>query len=453
MRISGILELSSKTKYGLTSRNVPIYLFRPLDSKKHSLCIVGCSQRDISTNVLALVDVEQWNPEKLTRGQLVKIIGKCGYSPAEKEALLYQYTEFPWKKFDTSTILRPSEERPILKGYTFNVDPIGCLDIDDVFTIGDDGYFYITIADVSEWFKQNKGHSFIQIASNLGQTLYAYGQVASPLLPFEKECSLLQGQERYGVSMRFKWTGKSIEDVSFLRTKIMNTETFNYESIYYSKYSKILREIASYLLGYDTVDSHEWIEQLMVLYNTEAAKILIKTKKGILRTHLEPDMEKLDLYKTLIGADARYLGYKSAKYTNTDVNNSKHWGLKKEAYCHATSPIRRFADIVNQYVLKGDEIDFEYDIEVLNNQSKCAKKYEKELFFLDKVLSSESRYVEGAVVLSENRVWVSEWKGSITCKTTFPPGTRGIVKYSLDMNQSTWKRKMVFKFEDTSCLG
>jgi exoribonuclease R len=196
------------------------------------LCVVGCSQRDTSSNVLALVDVDQWNPESLTRGQLIRVFGKCGYSPAEKEALLYQYTDFPWKKFDTSTIEKPSENRPILTGYTFNVDPIGCRDVDDVFTIGEDGYFYITIADVSEWFKQNTGHSFIPIASNVGQTLYAYGQIASPMLPFEKECSLLQGEERYGVSMRFRWTGTSIEDISFLKTKLVNTESFNYESIY-----------------------------------------------------------------------------------------------------------------------------------------------------------------------------------------------------------------------------
>lgn len=451
MKVPGILELSSRTRYGMTSRNVPMYLFRPFDFRKYSLCVVGCSQRDTSSNVLALVDVDQWNSESLTRGQLVRIFGKCGYSPAEKEALLHQYTEFPWKKFDTSTIQRPYEDRPLLKGYTFNVDPIGCRDIDDVFTIGDDGYFYITIGDVSEWFKQNKGHAFIQIASNLGQTLYSDGQIVSPLLPFEKECSLLQGEERYGVSMRFKWTGSSIQDVSFLKTKIMNTETFNYDSVYYSKYAQLLREIASYLLGCDTIDSHEWIEQLMILYNTEAAKILVNTQKGLLRTHSAPDLEKLELYKRLIGLDARYIGYKSATYVGATAENTVHWGLEKQQYCHATSPIRRFADIVNQSILKGDVIDFEYDIDILNEQSKCAKQYEKELFFLDAVLNSDSRYVEGAVVLNDHRIWVREWKRVITCKNTFPPGTRGIVKYSLDMNQSTWKRKMVFRFEDTDC--
>lgn len=451
MKIPGILELTSRTRYGMTTRNVPLYLFRPLDSRKYNLCVVGCSRRDISSNVLALVDVDQWNPESLTRGQLIQILGKCGYSPAEKEALLYQYTNFPWKKFDTSTIQTPTEEREVVKGYTFNVDPIGCRDIDDVFTIGDDGYFYITIADVSEWFKVNKGHPFIPITSTIGQTLYAYGEVVSPMLPFEKECSLLQGQERYGVSMRFKWTGRSIEDISFLKTKIVNSETFNYDSIYYSNHAQLLREIASYLQGYDSFDSHEWIEQLMIFYNTEAAKILVSKKQGLLRTHTEPVMENLNLYRQLIGQDARYIAYKSAKYVTATSEHRKHWGLQKQEYCHATSPIRRFADIINQYVLKGDEIDISYDIEILNEQSNCAKRYEKELFFLDTILSSQPHYAENAVVLNDHRIWVGDWKRIITCKNTFPVGTRGIVKYSLDMNQSTWKRKMVFRFEDTNC--
>lgn len=452
MKIPGILELNSRTRYGMTSRNVPIYLFRPLDFRKHGLCLVGCSQRDTTSNVLALIDVDQWMPDSLTRGQLIRIIGKCGHSPSEKEALLYQYTDFPWKKFDISSIQSPIEDIPLLKGYTFNVDPIGCRDIDDVFTIGDDGYFYITIADVAGWFKKNQGHPFISIASNIGQTLYSYGQVVAPMLPFEKECSLLPGEERCGVSMRFKWIDNAIQDISFLKTKLINTETFNYESIYHSKYSQILHEISSHLLGRDTIDSHEWIEQLMILYNTEAAKVLVEKGEGLLRTHSEPELEKLNAYKMLIGLDARYIGYKSATYVDTTAENTTHWGLQKQAYCHATSPIRRFADIVNQHVLKNDEIGFSYDIDILNNQSKYAKQYERELFFLDTILNSKSKYAEGAVVLNDHRIWVSEWKRTITCKNTFLPGTRGIVRYSLDMNQTTWKRKMVFRFEDTTIV-
>jgi exoribonuclease R len=95
--IPGILKLNSKTKYGLTSRNVPLYLFRPLDTLLQP-CIVGCSSKNVSTNLLGLVNVEKWEDKKLSRGSLVKIIGECGNQEAEEEALLLKHSTTKWKK-------------------------------------------------------------------------------------------------------------------------------------------------------------------------------------------------------------------------------------------------------------------------------------------------------------------------------------------------------------------
>ena len=86
--IPGILELTSRTLYGITSRGVNIYLFRPLNQKLGA-CVVGCSSKDRSQNILGLIDVEKWEEGKLSRGTLVRTIGKCGDFKAEKEALTY----------------------------------------------------------------------------------------------------------------------------------------------------------------------------------------------------------------------------------------------------------------------------------------------------------------------------------------------------------------------------
>jgi exoribonuclease R len=87
--IVGILELTSKTKYGMTSRNHPLYLFRPLDSSL-PLAIVGCSEKTPKSNVLALVRVEEWMKDTLTRGELVRILGPCGDPSAELLSLEYR---------------------------------------------------------------------------------------------------------------------------------------------------------------------------------------------------------------------------------------------------------------------------------------------------------------------------------------------------------------------------
>ena len=440
MKIPGILELTSRTKYGMTSRNVPLYLFRPLNQKL-TPCIVGCSKK-CATNVLAIVDVDKYEPTILPRGFLDRIIGNCGDFAAEEEALTCQYRKPSWAKDIRICVPIPATDRHFVEGISFNVDPAGCQDIDDVFTIGNDGYYYITIADVSEWTKVNP--ESLTKAIELGQTLYSItGRVLQSMIPFEAECSLLPGKERLGVSLRFKIVDSQITDTQFLKTRIINNLSYSYESIHESEYAGTLRNVAG-CLGSDSPDSHDWIAQLMVFYNIESAKILRSRGKGVLRTHAPPDIEKLEKFKKL-GVDEKFLAYKSAKYVSAKCTDF-HWGLNTDVYCHATSPIRRVVDIVNQYVLKNEDPP-EIDIDLLNVQMKETKQYARDLFFL-KQLNTNIRSVSG-VVLNDHRIWVPEWRRIITCKNTEADGTSGTLYFSLDMNQSSWKRRMVFKFVNT----
>ena len=433
--IPGIIELSSKTIYGFTSRNVPIYRFKPLNTALSDY-LVGCSHKDKSRNMLGLVQKAD-----TVRTNLIRLIGPCGDIEAEREALLLQYSSNEWKKFDKKTIAYPRVgERVFLNGVTFNIDPVGCRDIDDVITIGDDGYIYITIADVGSWMNENP--SILEKASTIGQTLYEEGRVVSPLLPNEEQYSLLPNQERLGIALKFKWTGSEIIETSFQKVNLVNNRSFTYEEAQTCQYASILKEIASYLGNKELTDSHDWIEQLMIFYNCEAAKLLVDKKQGILRS--QEQNENLNTYKIL-----GILENKSANYIPAS-NPQPHYGLNKDKYCHATSPIRRFADIINQMVLCDYKIiDIAFD--TLNRLQKQAKKYDRDSFFLNKLLTTVERTIEG-IVLNDHRVWVPEWRRIVTCKNDKQPETKGILKYSLDMNQSTWKRRMVFKFVDTDYL-
>jgi exoribonuclease R len=440
--IPGILQLNSKTKYGMSSRKVPSYLFKPLDTSL-SNCIVGSSAKDVTSNVLAIITVEHWETNKLTRGNLIRIIGKCGDISAEQEAILYRYAE-PRRKKNKITINQPSfDSHRLVVGRTFNVDPLGCTDIDDAITIGEDGFIYIVIADVGCWMKENP--LLFEEAANIGQTFYNDGKVVLPLLPIQEECSLILGKKRRGIALKFKWNGREITETSFEKVIVINNQTFTYESVCSSKYSMFLKELASHLAGKEITDSHEWIAQLMIFYNCEVAKELLLRNKGILRSQHAPDIEKLNQYAAL-GVDLTILANKSAFYCTT-AERSVHWGLNKE-YCHASSPIRRFADIVNQMVLMYDPVDA--DISKLNSLSTNAKKYERDVFFLTKVLTSSRRNTSG-VVLTERRVWIPAWKRIITCENSAKPGTQGTVYYSVNMNQPTWKKRMVFRFEGIDC--
>lgn len=438
--IPGVLELTSRTKYGMTSRNVPLYLFRPLNQKLPP-CIVGCSSLS-TTNVLALVDVPKWETTTLTRGNLSRILGQCGDFVAEKEAITYQYRKKGWSSGITVSIPPIPADRHHIAGVSFNIDPPACADIDDVFTIGNDGYYYITIADVAEWMKENP--KSLEKAQELGQTLYSpEGGIIQPMIPFQDQCSLHPFKHRLGVSLRFRLEDNKPTDMKFLKTTIINHASYSYDSIYESKYVKELKHIVE-CLGCDSMNSHDWVAQLMIFYNIEAAKVLKQKGKGILRVHPSPDIEKLNLYEKL-GVDTKFLAFKSAKYAPSTCND-RHWGLNTHVYCHATSPIRRFADIVNQYVLKDEEPPLA-DIDLLNVHTKELKEYARNMFFLEQ-LNTKDRTVYG-IVLNDHRVWVPMWKRIITCKNDEKEGTKGTLHFSLDMNQPTWKRRMVFKFVGT----
>lgn len=125
----------------------------------------------------------------------------------------------------------------------------------------------------------------------------------------------------------------------------------------------------------DYNESHQLIEEFMLVANEAAAKLLkSRSQTTIYRIHEDPDPDKLNEYAEL----ARLHGYKPGDLTNKKhiqqlLDDAKgsieepaikigllkslkraaylqdplgHYGLSKADYCHFTSPIRRYADLV-----------------------------------------------------------------------------------------------------------
>jgi hypothetical protein len=110
-------------------------------------------------------------------------------------------------------------------------------------------------------------------------------------------------------------------------------------------------------------------------------------------------------------------------------------------------PSKQAKLLSNQPVLK-NETPPDVDIDMLNERSKDLKQFARDVFFIRQIQSNK-RCVS-AITLNDHRVWVSQWQRIVTCKNSYTEGTRGTLYFSLDMNQSTWKRRMVFRFEDTT---
>lgn len=431
--IAGYLELNSKTTYGITDRGLTLYLFTPLNTAYPSF-VVASSEKDRSQKRVALIKFLSWDAKStLPRGALDRILGPAGDIHAEEAALLYNACPYKSLTEGLSVLADDCPKRTEIQGFTFNIDPEGCRDIDDCVTLEQideqEWRITITISDVASCVEEMGAVDIM--ASLMGQTLYRNGSAVRPMLPHffsEENCSLLAGSERRGVSMSLSWhRTNGIGHTEWSESTLHNNATYTYESVP-ETYGSVLRGVTSCLSNKDITDPHEWIEVLMKFYNTEAAAMLKKAGVGILRRHSEPDRLRLDKYKSWDPALAT-LATSAAEYCLAEEENTRHWGLDSNAYCHVTSPIRRYADLMNQRILKqlirGNTTNLVVSVlcSDLNARAKVAKGYERDRIFLNCLLKDEKRLFEGVLLDIEPegptvrlRIWVAEWQRTVRCR-------------------------------------
>ncbi len=466
--IPGVLELNSKYVYGHSSRGSKLFLFHPHD-RKYPPFRVGSNSRTTTTNQLGLVEFMDWEDyESMPRGNLIRLVGPCGDIEAEKLALTYQYSSPQVSKelFDINDM--DTSLRIPLEGYTFNIDPDGCLDIDDVLTLQrlseTKWQFIITISDVATYIRA--GSDGDKHAYFLGQTLYQNGEATVPMLPrplSEMAFSLRPNEKHAGISLFCTWDTetKTLSVHGFHETIFTNNKSYSYETIYKADEFplSILQEICSYLHGSPTQDSHEWIADCMILYNKEVAKRLVANKVGLLRTHSPANATKLKEF-VAIHPDLQVLAYESAKYEPSQPDLI-HAGLGSVPYCHASSPIRRYADLVNQRALKAllNKEPLEPSSEELathlNAIQKRMKAYERSLFFLEQVARQPSGSVEAFVVSSteeKTKVYVPSWKLMIRVEAgSYAIGQQLQIQYYADLQKPYWDQRMVFSAKENEC--
>jgi exoribonuclease R len=428
--IVGTLELTSSTTYGMTKRGYPLYLFIPYNPS-YPPFIVGCSEKDRSTNRIILVKFEEFKGT-FPRGHLIQTLGSSGDYDAEYQALIWQTVPYVYPKHKFVPERKGDIQPIMLDGYTFNIDPKGCTDIDDVFTFKkqDNGWrVTITISDVAGYVED--GTAIDIMASLIGQTLYtAEGTIIRSMLPkeYEQVCSLLPGKESYGISLQFLWSDNQISQITWFESRFKNNKTYTYEE-FQGKYPLYpLQEIASHLAGETLHDSHKWVEQMMLLYNKEAGRMLKGAQMGILRKHSAPDRQRLEEYKQRI-PEFEYFAYSAAEYCLAEDSDTCHYGIESDAYAHASSPIRRYADIINQRILKLLIRDTKerYIVPIsmydMRQREKAIKRFARDVDFLKAITDGtectgiimEKTIVEKQMII---RIYVHQWKRMVTTQYT-----------------------------------
>lgn len=478
--IVGILHLQSKVRYGMTSKGKPIYLFEPIN-KAYPLMIAGSSEKGATTNVIAVVMFESWDKgSKFPRASLQRILGPCGDLEVEKEMLLLRYSPWPLlKKADISPrYLEQLERRPFIDGFTFNIDPPGCEDVDDVITISklSNGKWQLSISITDVATAIEEGTPLDLYAKKVGQSLYPEDKEPKHMLPpsiSTKDLSLLKGWYRNTISLTIVWSSDNgIESSKWSCSKVTVDKAYTYKEAQNETREDfhILRQIVNTLAKKERETSEEWVETLMVYYNAEAGKLLKSAGLGILRHHSEPDMEK---FATLSAIDPllEKMAFSAASYVTPDVQG-RHWGLDTDDYAHASSPLRRYADLYNQRCLlsifKNSEAKITQNPKLLCKQlnllQKNSKAFERDEFFIS-TLAKTKQPVLVAMVIEINvekqfiKLWVKEWNRIVRIKTIVgedyveakdgsrvPVALKENVKLSYHVNyeKAQWKDKIIF---------
>jgi exoribonuclease R len=447
--IVGIVDFTNKVRFGFSSKGVPQYLFHPADPRFPPM-IVG-SRAPPTINQWGIISTKSlvWSTTKSRwpTVQLQDLLGAVGVQEVETEVLRLRYLRPVPRIHSKPEFCASQSVCEVAEGWdeVFNIDPAGCRDVDDILAwrkLPTGAYeFGIGIANVAALVPA--GSALDDAARLRAQTLYREGVAIEPMLPTsisEGAGSLLSDGKPRGVVMAV-WTvaGSCAQGPVWRTCQVVNKRTFTYESVLEDTgISNKLKELLGAVVSTEvSEDPHRWIELAMISYNRAAAEVLSAKGAGILRRHRGILATEYQEIAEKTGCrEIAFLGYAAGEYCTAaaaacsgrseESEGTVHAGLGLARYCHASSPLRRYADLVNQRILVGD---LEYPgpgsdlVSWLNERGKEARAYEREAWCLAHLSAKELTRSHGWVIewseTSNNgnevrvRIYVPEWRRQI----------------------------------------
>jgi exoribonuclease R len=395
-----------------TNKNTTFYIFQPLDKYYPKFSVGFANKTKYSSNIFISINNLTWDfKDVLPSGNLLHLIGETRLIDSTLEALL-RYNNLIYKQsyinskeiYEKMTYLIQDKNRKLIKHPIYSIDPIGCKDIDDAFSIienHDNIQVLIHLSDVYSILRALNKENIINIISSI----YLPNKIL-PMFPdiiSSNYASLLENNTRIMITLEFivdKNTGE-IEYKHYPSTGNI-TKNYSYENAEnkFNKYFPCIAGIYRSYIGkpFNITDTHNFIECMMLIYNYMFGnKILNIYKDTIYRSQKTKSEFKIYNIDDLILK--RFLDIQQSESAEYILNNDNnyHDSLKMHNYLHMTSPIRRFADLVNQCIYynhynKG--LNF-INLDFINNQSKLIKKVSRQankLFLADFAYNTQSYY-------------------------------------------------------------
>lgn len=300
------------------------------------------------------------------------------------------------------------KNRELYTNQVVTIDPEGSIDLDDGFSleiINDNICLDIHIADPISYFDlRNSNTWFIleELSKRISTCYIPLNDKIKHLLPEISingtnllEQSTLIGKNKRAISFCFKINLLSGQvDFIIKKTLLENIKNMTYEEYDRTintnlKYKNQLIELCGFMIKkmgcsieFKDIDiSHKLIEVFMIWTNYYTGNYLYNVKnKMLVRTQ-----DEFISLETLIPEYAKTFLNCGAKYEFIDGKDEKdylHYSLGIKNYCHVTSPMRRFIDMINHLLLhdiSNDSINYEklvklIDIEKINSKLKTYKK-------------------------------------------------------------------------------
>ncbi len=436
----------------------------PENHKYNHDIFLSATPEGLKTGDRVLVEITDWpSKSKNPVGRILEsFAGEDLHDLAMKEILLEQGFPLSFSdavKKETNKLTFEitegdlAERKDMRDIFTITIDPFDAKDFDDAisYQILPNGHIEIGvhIADVSYYVKP--GTALDKDAYERATSVYLPDRVL-PMLPEKisnELCSLRPNEDKFTFSTVFefdanyqivnKWIGRTIthsnqrftyEDVQtvieggdgvykeeilsinaiarYFRKKRFEHNAINFAS---SEVRFRLNENGDPIevVVKTSQESHQLIEELMLLANRTTAEFISERKKKNAklsfpyRIHDTPDMDRLLTFTKFAGTFGYHfdlqdkhtiarsfnnmieksmaipeqqilhtLGIRTMAKAIYSTQNIGHYGLGFEDYCHFTSPIRRYPDVIAHRVIWNELTNQKQDFLLANNaEQKC----------------------------------------------------------------------------------
>lgn len=367
----GVLELCKKVTFGTNKRGAKLYSFVSLNNKK----FIVASKMQKTQNQICIVKPTQDN-----KAEIVDILGDWNDERIREKTLMIFYNiRQPKINVEINYSL---DYVDLTRLNTISIDPLNCVDVDDCMSFETfDNYskLYIHIVDITTF--ENDINLFHKQSSLYGNCETYH------LLPINimKKLSFLENKNRHAITLEFRidYSG-TINNFVFYKSLIKNKKQYDYDNVdkllntddYLMTFYKLCKNIKSNI-NVSIIDSHTWIEYLMILCNHSVAKYCLDNKIDIIyRTHQRPTFDLDDIDED-IRNEIKFKYYSQGEYS---LNCNDHFGLDLNIYTHFTSPLRRYCDQYNHRKIFGKINDInKNEIDEMNDMNKQIKKFHNQM--------------------------------------------------------------------------